>query len=71
MLIIDINLLRTVTKYDPAGRLRPGHSSPIVPQPRGMWCFLVDKTNGALRRLSPSSVRIRNSISVKAANPTL
>lgn len=56
MLITDTNLLRAVTKYDSAGRLRPGHASPSVTQQSSGWRHLVGKINCALHQLrSPST----------------
>ncbi len=71
MVPIDTNLLRAVTKYDSAGRLRPGHAAPAVPQPRSTCRFLVVKINGALRLLSPFSIVVRGKFTSKVANPAL
>ena len=66
MLPIDTNLLRAVTKYDPAGRLRPDHTSPAVSQPKSMWSFLVVKIIGARRLLSRFSVVVIGKFTSKA-----
>jgi hypothetical protein len=53
MLIIDTNLLSAVTKYDSAGRLRPGRTrQPATPRDSG-WHFLLNEIIPSLRRLSP------------------
>ena len=71
MVPIDTNLLRAVTKFDSAGRLRAGQTAPAVPQPKSMWRFLVVKINGALRLLSPFSIAATDKYTSKAVKPAL
>ena len=70
MLVIDTNLLRAVTKYDPAGRLRPCHTSPAAPQLNRMWRRLVVEINRALRLLPPLSIVVSDEFTSKAVKPT-
>ena len=69
MLIIDTNLMRAVTKYDPAGCLRHGHTTPSVTRRSDWWYLCV----GAIKRALPE-LRLLQSVGSQApgfsARPT-
>jgi hypothetical protein len=70
MLPIDTNLLRAVTKYDPAGHLRPCHTAPAARRPSRMWRFLVVEITRAFRLLRQLSAGFRGEFASKVVKPT-